>query len=175
MPRSDDLPILPSTHIGELLERYPELEEVLIGMAPAFKKLKNPFLRKSVGKVASLRQAAAVGALPVEDLVNKLRSAVGQEAYVSDDEVGKAAYFGEQPEWFDANKIAVSIDESSADPNKMPINAVLQKMQGLQAGQMLELITDFLPAPGIDIMKKKGFQVWTMRKGPERICTYVLK
>jgi hypothetical protein len=175
MAQRDEFPILPSTHIGELLERYPELEELLIGMAPAFKKLKNPFLRKSVGKVASLRQAAAVGAVPVNDLVNKLRNAVGQEPLVSQEETENASYFGEQPEWYAEEKIALSIDESSADPNKMPINAVLVKMQGMQSGEMLELITDFLPAPGIDIMRKKGFQVWTIRRGPERICTYVLK
>lgn len=174
MPRSDDLPILPSTHIGELLERYPELEEVLIGMAPAFKKLKTHFCGRASGK---WRRCA------VRRLWEPCRSRTREQAAQRRGaggvcfrrRGGEGRLLWEQPEWFDANKIAVSIDESSADPNKMPINAVLQKMQGLQAGQMLELITDFLPAPGIDIMKKKGFQVWTMRKGPERICTYVLK
>lgn len=88
MPQRDDLPILPSTSIGDLLERYPELEDVIIGMAPAFRKLKKTILRKSVGRVASLRQAAAVAGLPVGDVVNKLRSAVGQGSFVSDDEAG---------------------------------------------------------------------------------------
>ena len=34
---------------------YPELEEVLIGLAPPFKKLKNPLLRKSVAKIATIK------------------------------------------------------------------------------------------------------------------------
>jgi hypothetical protein len=173
MPQRKDLPILPSTGIGELLDRYPELEELLIGMAPAFKKLKNPILRRSVGRVASLQQAAAVGCVPIGEMVNKLRSAVGQEAFLAGDEGGADAYFTERPEWFDAKKIAASLDERSGDPDKMPIAAVLQKAQGLEPGQILELVTDFLPAPGIDIMKKKGFRVWTARKEPERICTYI--
>ena len=52
---SNDFPIEPVTKIAALLDHYPELEDVLIGMAPPFKKLKNPILRKSVAKVASLQ------------------------------------------------------------------------------------------------------------------------
>src|SRR5262249_47842830 len=68
--------ILPETRIGDLIEKYPQLEDVLVGMAPAFRKLKNPILRHSIGKVASLRQAAAVGGIPVAALVNRLLAEV---------------------------------------------------------------------------------------------------
>jgi hypothetical protein len=47
----DDFPILPTTKVGALLDRYPELEDILIGLAPPFKKLKNPLLRKGVAKI----------------------------------------------------------------------------------------------------------------------------
>jgi hypothetical protein len=83
-----DFPILPSTKVGALLDRYPELEDILIGLAPPFKKLKNPFLRRGVARVASLKHAAAVGGMPVNDLVNKLRAVVGQEAVASEDGAG---------------------------------------------------------------------------------------
>ncbi len=65
--------ITPQTKIGELLDTYPELESVLIDLAPAFKKLQNPILRKTVARVTSVRQAAAIGKLPVDVVVNKLR------------------------------------------------------------------------------------------------------
>ena len=57
---TNQLPIDESTKVAALLDSYPELEDVLIGIAPPFKKLRNPILRRSVAKVASLRQAAAV-------------------------------------------------------------------------------------------------------------------
>jgi TusA-related sulfurtransferase len=170
-----DFPILPSTKVGALLDRYPELEDVLIGLAPPFKKLKNPFLRKGVAKVASLKHAAAVGGMPVNDLVNKLRAAVGQEAIGSENVGGSISYFSDQPEWFVAAKVVTTIDESAADPNKMPIVAVLQEAARLQEGEILELITTFLPAPGIEIMKRKGLRVWTVQQRPELIRTYVAK
>ena len=174
MPRYD-FPILPSTKVGALLDRYPELEDVLIGLAPPFRKLKNPFLRRGVARVASLKHAAAVAGMPVEDLVNKLRAAVGQEAIAAEDAGTSISYFPGQPEWFNAARLVTTIDERSADPNEMPIVAVLQTAAHLEAGEMLELVTTFLPAPGIEIMKKKGLRVWSMQQGPKLIRTYVLK
>lgn len=170
-----DFPILSSTKVGALLDRYPQLEEILIGLAPPFKKLRNPLLRKGIAKVASLKQAAAVGGLPVNDLVNKLRAAVGQEAIALENAGESISYFSTQPEWFAASKIVTSIDERAADQERMPIVAVLQKAGRLQAGEMLELITTFLPAPGIEIMKRKGLRVWSVQQGPELIRTYVSK
>src|ERR1051326_2082553 len=151
-----DFPIVPSTKVGALLDRYPQLEEILIGLAPPFKKLRNPLLRKGIAKVASLKQAAAVSGLPVNDLVNKLRAAVGQEAIAFENAGESISYFSTQPEWFDASKIVTSIDERAADQGRMPIVAVLQKAGRLQAGEMLELITTFLPAPGLKIIERKS-------------------
>jgi len=175
MVSDQDFPILPSTKVAALLDRYPELENILIGLAPPFKKLKNPFLRKGVAKVASLRHAAAVGGLPVEKLVNTLRAAVGQEPVALGDSGKTISYFSSQPEWFDASKIVASIDESVTDPDKMPIVTVLQRAATLQRGEMLELVTAFLPAPGIEIMKRKGLLVWSLQQTPELIRTYVSK
>ena len=168
-------PILASTKVAALLDHYPELEDVLIGLAPPFKKLKNPFLRKGVAKVASLRQAAVVGGMPVGELVNKLRAAVGQEPIASEDSGQTIAYFASQPEWFDPEKVVASIDERAADPHKMPIVTVLQRAVTLRPGEVLELITTFLPAPGIEIMKTKGLLVWSSQQAPELVRTYVSK
>lgn len=172
---NDDFPILPSTKVGALLERYPELEDVLIGLAPPFKKLKNPILRKGVAKVASLQHVAAVGRLSVAGLVNKLRVAVGQEALASDEVSEDISYFSEQPEWFDVTRVVFSIDERGGEANKMPIATLLQQAARLQPTEIVELVTTFVPAPGIAIMKEKGFLVWSAKKEPELIRTYVSK
>ena len=118
MPAAD-FPILPSTKVGALLDRYPQLEDVLIGLAPPFKKLKNPLLRKGVAKVASLQHATVVGGMPVGELVNKLRASVGQSTVDPEDLPGAVSYFSDQPEWLDAAKIVASIDERAADPDKI--------------------------------------------------------
>jgi len=175
MPQ-DDRAITPSTKVADLLAHYPELEDVLIGMAPPFRKLKNPFLRRSVAKVASLRQAAAVARLPVGEVVNKLRAAVGQEAIMVEEAGHDASYFTSQPDWFVPGAVVVSIDErESANTDEMPLKRVIQEATSLKEGQALELITTFLPAPGIDIMKAKGFRVWPVEEKSGLIRTYFSK
>ena len=39
----------------------------------------------------------------------------------------------------------------------------------------MELITTFVPAPDIDLMKKKGGLVWCVEREPELIKTYFSK
>ncbi len=48
--------IIPDSKVGALLQEFPQLEDVLIQMSPAFGHLRNPVLRKTVAKVATLRQ-----------------------------------------------------------------------------------------------------------------------
>jgi hypothetical protein len=57
-------PITKDTRVAALLRDYPETEELLIGMSPAFTKLRNPVLRRSVARVATLGQAPWDGYLP---------------------------------------------------------------------------------------------------------------
>jgi len=59
-PERPRIPLTPATKVADLLESWPELEEVLIAHAPAFRRLKNPVLRRTVARVATLEQAAGV-------------------------------------------------------------------------------------------------------------------
>jgi hypothetical protein len=171
---SSDFPITPKTKVAALLEHHPELEDVLIGMAPPFKKLRNPILRRSVAKVTSLQQAAAVGRVSVEELVNTLRAAVGQKPISAEANDDAAPYFSSQPEWFDEEKVVASIVEEELDPEVMPLNPLVRRATELREGEIVELVTAYLPAPGIDIMRGKGFRVWVVEEG-ELIKTYFSK
>ncbi len=166
--------ITPSVTVHDLLEAYPELEDVLIGIAPPFKKLKNRFIRKSVAKVATLKHVSSVGKIPLNELINKLRIAVGQPQI--NDSYEDEEYFQPKPSWFSHEKISVSIDEGKLeDKDKMTLSAILIKAKDIKNGEIIELITTFLPAPGIDIMKSKGYSVWTTKSEGNLIRTYFLK
>ncbi|UCH85234.1 MAG: DUF1858 domain-containing protein, partial [Candidatus Latescibacterota bacterium] len=169
---SKDKPLIKSTtKVADLLKSYPELEDVLIAMAPPFKKLKNPFLRKSVAKLASLQQAAAVAHIPINQMLNDLRAAVGQAPLEAVEQGEEADYFGRQPEWFDKAHVVMSLNEREIEADKMPINRVLKEGARLKDREILELVTAFLPAPGIDVMKSKGFVVWAVQEAPELVKT----
>ncbi len=171
---SERPPITPDTKVAALLSDYPELEEVLIGIAPPFKKLRNPILRRSVAKVASLRQAAAVGRIPVEEVVNKLRAEVGQAPISAETSADAASYFSSQPDWFDHSRVIASIEEQDVDPDVMPLRPLLLQATQMEQGEILKLVTPYLPAPAIDIMKDKGFVAWSVDHG-ECVRTYFSK
>ncbi len=162
---SDSLPITPETKVAALINHYPELEDTLIGMAPPFKKLKNPILRKSVAKVASLKQAAAVAKIPVGQMVNDLRAAVGQESLRTEQVVEAESYFSSRPDWFNEDKVVASMVEEELDEDVMPLNPLIRRATKLEEGEIIELVTTYLPAPGIDIMKEKGFAAWPVEDG----------
>jgi hypothetical protein len=169
-----NIEINPSVTVHALLEAYPELEEVLIAIAPPFKKLKNPFLRRSVAKVATIKHIASVGGVPLEELVAQIKEAVGQpvssEAYEDQD------YFGEQPDWFSPDKVTLSLDEDKVENrDKMTLVIILKEAKNVKKGEIIELVTSFLPAPGIDILKSKGYSVWTRKESDDLIRSYFLK
>ena len=174
---TDDFSIQPDTKVAALLDHYPELEEVLIAIAPPFKKLRNPLLRKSVAKVASLQQAAAVARIPVLELINTLRTELGIPLLNPQDVQEPESYFKEQPDWFDEKHIVETFDttqpKDNDDPDtQMTLVPLLQRAVRLENDEIILLITSFLPAPGIDVMKRKGYRVWTHQISPERIHSY---
>lgn len=165
------LEIHPSTKVAALLDAYPELEEVLIKMAPPFKKLKNPVLRKSVAKVATLQQAAIVGRIDPASMIDQLRRAVDLDPIEAGESPSEQDYLGTAPEWFDTGCVFTSIDDRTADPDEMAITRITKLLKDLPHRQAIELITTFLPAPGIDVARTRGLRTWTVLEG-ELFKTY---
>jgi len=175
---NQDQPVItPPTRNSDLLKAYPELEEVLVSVAPAFKKLRNPVLRRTVAKVTSLAQAARVGGVSVIELVQQLRKAAGQpELEVADTELLPESQLGETPGWFHDEKISNCLDARQLiDAGEQPMGRVLHDLDELPSGGIYELITPFEPAPLIDKAKDKGFSVWIRASGTSEYRSYFFR
>jgi DUF438 domain-containing protein len=72
-----------TTKLDSLLKAYPFLLEFLAGLSPKFRKLKNPVLRRTMGKVATLEQVAGLGEIPVQQLMEAIAAEVRQVAHES--------------------------------------------------------------------------------------------
>ncbi len=170
---AEELIITPKTKVLQLIEAYPQLEEVLIGYVPAFKKLKNPVLRKTVAKVATLQQAAIVGNVNVEDLINRLRKEVGQEIITAS---GSNNYNTEKPEWFIETKIALELDAKVLlAAGEQPVNQAIADLQSLPTDKIYKLIAPFLPAPLVDKATSLGFSHWIKKENEELYLVYFYK
>lgn len=164
MPKTR-ISISPKTRVGELLDNYPDLEQILMGMSPAFEKLKNPILRKTVARVATLQQVAVVGGLNVDDMVSRLRKEIGQDNGVSES-TGTEYIFAYPPEWFDKNKIIKKFDATPIiNSGGSPMNEIIHQTNLLKPGEIFELETPFIPVPIIDMLKLKGYKIYSVRDG----------
>jgi DUF438 domain-containing protein len=65
-----------STRLDDLLRAYPFLQDRLVALSPKFAKLNNPILRRTVGKLATLGQAAGLADMPVDDLLKAIAAAI---------------------------------------------------------------------------------------------------
>jgi hypothetical protein len=165
-----DLIISPKTKVGEMLDRYPELEEVLMNMSPDFKKLKNPILRKTIGKIASLQQVASVGKVPIDVLINTLRKEIGQDKI--DLETTEQQH-ETQPAWVDPSRIIQTYD-ARADINagNHPMQLIFSEIGKVKEGDVFVLVTPFVPAPIIDKLVEKGYKAWTEMVDENTYKTY---
>jgi len=155
--------ITPKTRIYDLLETYPELEEALIASAPEFKKLKNPVLRKTIARITNIGQAATIGGLNVEDLVNMLREKVGQGNIEQLDDSG-SRYVTVCPDWYKERSVAESIDiRDMLNRGEQPVHEVLAAIKRLGKHEMLEIIAPFIPAPLIDKSISLEYQHWLVK------------
>ena len=170
---NSDFQITPETKIGAMLERFPQLENILIEMAPEFKKLRNPILRKTVARVTSLRQAAALGKVSLPEMINRLREKAGlQEKFEVDEEVEIVSK--EEPAWFSPTRIVQSFDaRPMLGSGEQPIQRVFNECRDLKEGDIYELITPFLPAPLIDSAKEKGYLAWSREEPTGIFKTYL--
>jgi len=165
--------ITPESKIGDLLESYPELEKTLMSLSPAFKKLSNPILRRTVAKVATLRQVAQIGNIPLTKLINDLREAVGQDGGDGyDDSVSVGS---NPPDWFDRKLIARSFDARPViEEGRNPMGEFFKILGEVDEHQICELLTTFVPAPLIELARSKKYSSWTEKHEEEKFSTYFI-
>jgi len=164
--------ITPDTKILEMITGYPVLEDKLIEIASAFSKLKNPFLRKTVARVTTLRQAAVVGGLNLSDLIASLRKEINQD--------GDTGFSGDKPEnlspsgWIETGIKKIEYDAIDDINNGIhPLGKVVSETASLSENEYYLLITNFIPKPLIDTLTAKGFSVFTEKLDSSRFGAYI--
>jgi DUF438 domain-containing protein len=69
----------PETRIGDLLDKYPFLLEFLPTVSPKYKRLTNPIMRKTIGRIATIAKAANIGGFTTEELIAKIEGEINRK------------------------------------------------------------------------------------------------
>ncbi len=158
------------TKIHDLLKEYPFLKEELIRINPKYKKLNNPILRNTIARLASIKQAAAVGGMDPLDLVNKLRAAVGQKPLIKEENTQNEENTTKPPHWIKNPSIVLDANEL-LDEEKNPLSEV---RKALKENEVVLLKADFKPQPLIDEFRRRGYEVYSTQKDT-LFLTYIKK
>lgn len=147
--------------VSDLLDAYPHLEGTLLELSPAFSKLRNPILRRTVAKVTTLQQAAKVAGISPILLLETLRQAAGLPINNSNESIDIDNEQKDKPEWFGEMNITIRFDARPIiESGENPMQEIIRLSKELQNNQIMELTAPFKPVPIMDLLKSKGFEVW---------------
>ena len=160
------------TKIYDLLKEYPFMEDKLIEINPKFKKLKNPVLKRTVARIASIKQAAIVGGMDPVDLLNKIRKEVGLAPLDIKIETQSSE---EIPEWITKEPVEIIDGNKLLQEGKNPLAHINKIIKNINEKDVILLKTDFKPEPLIEEFKKKGHDVYCAKKSDKEYLTYIKK
>jgi hypothetical protein len=149
---TDTATITPDTTVGDLLRRYPQLDEPLACLVPAYRAL-SPALRQTVGAAMTLHHLASNGGVALGTLITGLRAAAGVE---------DTAQPGTLPAWVGAAARTVTLDaRPMLAAGAHPLQEVMNGLAALGDGEVYEMITPFVPAPLVEMARARGFEAYS--------------
>ncbi len=152
-----------NTKLFDLLEAYPFLEDHIIGVAPPFQNLKNPVLRRTVGKLATIEKAAQIGGVDVDCFINVLRRAAGHAELPAGDApplVVAIPRAETDPGWI-AGDPEFTLDGSALlDRGEVPLLKINELLTRRTADGFVLLVTNFEPSPILEALQKQGRRVF---------------
>jgi len=163
------------TKIADLLNDYEGMKDILIKINPKFKKLNNPVLRRTLAKIAGVKQAAIVGGMDPLDLLNQLRIAVGQTPVEGGENVSIESLADEAPEWIAQEPKAALDANALLEAEDNPLAKAYALLKGFEKGDVLVITADFQPEPLIEEFEKTGYSVYCQKVDEDKFITYVQK
>jgi uncharacterized protein (DUF2249 family) len=163
-----------NTKIAALLKQHPEALETIITINPAFKKLRNPLLRKLMAGRTSIEMASKIGGVKPEDFFKALAPLGFEEDTAINNEEEKSER-KPLPAYLTALKphqiIVFDVREILAG-GEDPLRDIQEKIKSLKADEALQIINTFEPVPLIALLGKQGFTSYVDHIDNERIDTY---
>ncbi len=76
---SDIKPILAKSIVKDILDKYPELKNVLLELSPKFKRMQNPLVYNTLAKYATFKDASKITGVSICEILHTLNNFLGVE------------------------------------------------------------------------------------------------
>ncbi len=161
------------TKISQLLKANPEALEAIITISPDFKKLRNPILRRVMAGRTTIKMASKIGGCEPKDFLKAL-APLGFEWDDADvtEEVTDRKPFPKYLSELSKDQIVILDVREMIKNAQDPLRPIQEKVKELNAGQALNVINSFEPAPLISLLERQGFKAFVDQVEEERFDTY---
>ena len=161
-----------NTKISEIIKENEGAIDTIATINKHFKKLNNPILRKVLAPRVTIADAAKIGGVSVELLLDRLSSIGFEIAEISSNE---SQYGSSQNVNHFEEKDIIEFDarpelEKGVDPFK----SIMRELKSLPDGKILKIINTFEPLPLIKILSEKGY-AYKVERENDLVYTYFTK
>jgi len=154
-------PIAPTDRVSDVLARDESLVDVFVRLAPHFAKLRNRAMRRIMGRLVTIEQAARIAGIPAGLLVRDLNDALGiadpgtEAAEPCAAPVAHAS--GDAALVHPPNAPVVEVDiREDLRAGREPFSKIMAAVGALGESEVLRLRAIFEPAPLFTVLAKRG-------------------
>lgn len=174
-------PVIASTDtIHAVLARDERLLEVLAAASPAFEKLRNAAMRKTMARLVTVQQAAKIAGVDATMLCDRLNRALeAPDGELPPDPVQPRAKVdatqADVPEalrQIPAERVVECDVREDLRSGKEPFRRILAAAQATPRGGLLKVWAIFEPAPLYGVLAKQGFSHVTERIAEDDWCVW---
>jgi uncharacterized protein (DUF2249 family) len=172
MPAS---PIGPADRVSDVLARDEALVDVFVRHSPHFEKLRNRALRRVMGQLVTVEQAARVAGVGLDTLLRALNDALAPDSGAAtppragsnpapDAQASTVPLPARRP--IDVKEVVLDLrDDMRA--GREPFPRIMTAVRELADDQVLRLRTIFEPVPLFAVLAKRGFLYESRQDAPE--------
>jgi len=159
------------TKISRILKEKPEAIDVIANINKNFKKLQNPILRRSLATRVSVKDAARIGDVSVNDFLKALENIGFEVEFAQKGDEQEQNLNIMPPDFSDKEIISLDVRPIIAE-GKDPFGHINKAAKAIKSNQILLIINDFEPIPLIDFLLDRGFIHWIKQDDEGNYLTY---
>jgi hypothetical protein len=171
--RAATTPIGPADRVSDVLARDETLVDVFVRHSSHFEKLRNRTLRRVMGQLVTVEQAARVAGVGLDVLLDDLNRALGLSRLAAPSDAQVPATAGGSstvpaPAHRPADRTTVELDlRDDMRAGREPFSRIMTAVRELPDDRALRLRTIFEPVPLFAVLAKRGFLYESRQDAPD--------
>lgn len=164
-------PVGPDDRVNDVLARSEHLVEVFVRHSAHFNKLRNRAMRRVMGRLVTVQDAARLASVPVGDLLRDLNAALGIAAPAIPSIQPASALRSRITHPADAPIVTVDVRDDLRE-GREPLPRIMLGVNTLLDDEVLEVRANFEPVPLLALLARRSFASESVQRGADDWSVY---